>query len=91
MSACSIGRTIEAVAAKVLSTMVDGNIAAVAFNGVYDSWKRPPLSREVTAILVGLSFAPFGFLFLSLGICNLFLAVVIWCAGCTVRVCRRAQ
>jgi hypothetical protein len=86
-----IGHTIGTVTARLLSTMVDGNIAAMAFNGVYDSWKRPPLSRKVTAILVGLSFPPFAFLFLSLGICNLFLAVVVSCAGCIVRLCRRPQ
>ena len=62
--------------------MVDGNIAAVAFNNFYDKWRWPLPSKTVMAIVIGLLFPPFTLLFSLCALINLCLFPIEKCICC---------
>ena len=68
--------TANKIIREIWSVMVEENMAAIAFNNLYDNWKWPLSSKPVMAITVAIAFPPFALLFILLALTNLCLYVL---------------
>lgn len=75
----------------IWAIMVDGNIAAIAFNNIYDKWRQSLPSKKVMAIVTGLLFPPFTLLFSLCAVINLCIFPVVWFISCILRKLKKAK
>ena len=80
-----IKNRLKGIIISIWAIMVDGNIAATAFNNIYDKWRQPFPSKKVMAIVTGLLFPPFTLLFSLCAVVNLCIFPIVWCICCILR------
>lgn len=73
-----IENRLKDIIISIWAIMIDGNIAAIAFNKFYDKWRWPLPSKKVMAIITGLLFPPFTLLFCFCAALNLCIFPIVW-------------
>ena len=73
-----IENRLKDIIISIWAIMVDGNIAAIAFDNFYDKWRWPLPSKKVMAIVMALLFPPFTLLFSLCALINLCLFPIVW-------------